>query len=149
MTDPNITTIRKSLQTGRWPSYALPALDAIERTIADLRDENERLHGVHVSLTQALDSLSDKLDATEERLREATEALWEIDACEQRRYEAQWGLDQVEEAWRQRLDEACEYDDEGAHVGLARHARSVAEGLGEALKVIRAALAKVEGDDRG
>lgn len=38
----------------------------------------------------------------------------------------------IDARWREYLDGADAYDDEGAHVGLARHSRAVAEGLGQA-----------------
>lgn len=48
---------------------------------------------------------------------------------------------EIERQWQAQLDQAADDDDDGAHVGLARHSRAVAQGMGDALRILDAALA--------
>lgn len=60
---------------------------------------------------------------------------------------------ELERRCRAHMDQADAYDDEGAHIGLARHRRALASGLNEAILTLdemwRVAAVSVDGPEEG
>ena len=88
-----------------------------------LEAEVARLNRVADNLVIAADVEKEKREAAEREAARLREGLREIERA-------------VDREWTKQLDAADAYDDEGAHVGLARHARARAEGLAHAHSII-------------
>jgi len=153
----NLAVVREALGRfigvdGRPPLHLFAALDALDaahaETVKALQDELDNWN------PEARPTITERAERAEAELKLTVTALTQ---SEQRADQLEKALERVrgeiDKRWREYEDAANDYDDEGAHVGLARHSRAVAQGLGQAhtiaLRAVESSAAVPVGEEPG